>query len=211
MPTFATLLVFSAAVLGLLLSPGPNMAFLLSQSLAHGARGGLAVAAGILVADLAMTMLTAAGIAAMVAGWSPSFDVLRFAGAVYLAWLAVQAMRARGAAQVRATTRVALSRVLRGAAVNSLLNPKALLFFLVFLPQFVQPERGTVTWQLLVLGACLSVLAFAFHALLGAFSGGVGRFVSGNATLARWTGGVQAAVMLGLAARLLLLDRPAAR
>jgi threonine/homoserine/homoserine lactone efflux protein len=211
MPTPSTLLLFSAAVLALLLSPGPNMAFLLSHSLSHGARGGLAVAAGIFVADLAMTALTAAGIAAMVAAWAPSFDVLRYAGALYLIWLAHHAIRRREGSDVAPRERVPLRNVLRSAAVNSLLNPKALLFFLVFLPQFVQAERGSMPLQLVVLGAWLSVMAFFFHALLGIFSGGIGGWISGNAVLARWTGGLQATVLLGLAARLLFLDRTAIR
>lgn len=211
MPTSSTLLLFSVAVLGLLLSPGPNMAFLLSHSLSHGVRGGLSVAAGIFAADLAMTVLTAAGIAAMVAAWPPSFDVLRFAGAAYLAWLALHALRHRGAADVARREKADLRAVFRSAAINSLLNPKALLFFLVFLPQFVQPSRGDMALQLLVLGAWLSVIAFAFHALLGFFSGGISGFVSGNAALARWTGGLQATVLLGLAVRLLFLDRPLPR
>jgi threonine/homoserine/homoserine lactone efflux protein len=211
MPTPSTLLLFSVAVFGLLLSPGPNMAFLLSHSLSHGARGGLAVATGIFLADLAMTGLTAAGVAAMVAAWAPSFDVLRYAGAIYLAWLAVHALRRQGATEMDESRGTAWWTVLRGAAINSLLNPKTLLFFLVFLPQFVEPGRGGVPLQLLGLGAWLSVIAFAFHALLGAFSGGISSFVSGNATVARWTGGLQATVLLGLAVRLLVLDRPALR
>jgi threonine/homoserine/homoserine lactone efflux protein len=211
MPTPSTLLLFSAAVLALLLSPGPNMAFLLSHSLSHGARGGLAVAAGIFVADMAMTALTAAGIAAMVAAWAPSFDLLRHAGALYLIWLAYNAVRRPGDTDVAPRERTPLRKVLRSAAVNSLLNPKALLFFLVFLPQFVQAQRGSVPLQLMVLGAWLSAVAFVFHALLGVFSGSVGGWVSGNAALARWAGALQATVLLGLAARLLLLDRPAIR
>ena len=211
MPTPSTLLLFSAAVLGLLLSPGPNMAFLLSHSLSHGMRGGLAVAAGIFIADLAMTALTAAGIAAMAAAWAPSFDILRYAGAVYLGWLAVHALRRRGATEVDGSESAPSWTILRSAAINSLLNPKTWLFFLVFLPQFVQPARGDVTLQLLVLGAWLSVIACAFHASLGVFSGGISGFVSGNAALARWTGGLQATVLLGLAVRLLFLDRPVPR
>jgi threonine/homoserine/homoserine lactone efflux protein len=187
------------------------MAFLLTHSLSHGARGGLAVAAGIFVADLAMTALTAAGIAAMVAAWAPSFDLLRHAGALYLIWLAYNAVRRRGDTDVAPRERIPLRKVLRSAAVNSLLNPKALLFFLVFLPQFVQAQRGSVPLQLMVLGAWLSAVAFVFHALLGVFSGGIGGWVSGNAALARWAGGLQATVLLVLAARLLFLDRPAIR
>jgi threonine/homoserine/homoserine lactone efflux protein len=90
----------------------------------------------------------------------------------------------------------------------SLLNPKALLFFLVFLPQFVDPGRGSVTAQLLVLGLMLSAIAFLFHASLGVFSGRAVSLLHGQGRSARWLDRLQASVLLGLAIRLLFLERP---
>ena len=82
-----TLLLFSVAVLALLASPGPNMAFLLSHGLSHGARGGLGVAFGIFLADLILTALTAMGVTAAITAWAPSFDIMRYLGAIYLCLL----------------------------------------------------------------------------------------------------------------------------
>src|SRR6187551_517750 len=100
MPATHTLLPFTAAVLGLMLSPGPNMAFVLSQSLSRGTRAGIAVAAGILAADVLMTVLTALGVTTLLAAWPPSFDLLRCVGAAYLAWLALRAWRERASTVV---------------------------------------------------------------------------------------------------------------
>lgn len=208
MPSASTLLLFSAAVLGLLLSPGPNMAMVVSQALSHGARGGVASAAGIFVADLLMTLLVCAGIAALAAAWPPSFDLLRWAGAGYLTWLAWSALRRRERRLQEARAMPSLWQGFRGAVLVSLLNPKALLFFLVFLPQFADLRRGGITPQLLVLGLLLSILAFLFHALLGVVAGHVVRAFRGMATSLRWLDRVQASVLLGLAVRLLLLERP---
>ena len=208
MPTASTLALFCAAVLGLLLSPGPNMAMVVSQSLSHGVRGGVASAAGIFVADLVMTVLVCAGIAAAAAAWPPSFDVLRWAGAGYLGWLAWQCWRRRNAAPGDARAQASTWQALRAAVVVSLLNPKALLFFLVFLPQFADPHRGSITMQLLLLGLVLSALAFVFHALLGLCAGRVASALRGRAPQLRWLDRLQAAVLLGLALRLLLLQRP---
>lgn len=208
MPTLPTLLLFVVAVLGLMVSPGPNMAMVISHSLSHGARGGLVSAAGIFLADLVMTVLVCAGIATVVAAWPPSFDVLRYLGALYLAWLAVQALRRRRMAIDQPPPKASLHQVLRGATLVSLLNPKALLFFLVFLPQFVDPERGSVTAQLLVLGLLLSAIAFVFHASLGFFSGRAASLLHGHARSVRWLDHLQAGVLLGLAIRLLFLERP---
>jgi threonine/homoserine/homoserine lactone efflux protein len=203
MPETNTLLLFGAAVLGLLLAPGPNMAFLFAHSLAQGPRAGLSVATGIFLADLSLTALTALGIAALVLALPASLDAIRLAGAVYLLRLAWQAWRARvGGAPTSPSERDA--RQLVGKAwLNSVLNPKALVFFLVFLPQFVDPRIGPVSVQLAVLGAVLSVEALVFHALLGLASGGLARRLSGpRAHLAM--GRLQALIYVALAARLLV-------
>ena len=208
MPTLPTLLLFAVAVLGLMVSPGPNMAMVISHGLSHGARGGIASAAGIFVADLVMTLLVCAGVATLVAAWPPAFDVLRYVGAFYLAWLAVQALRRHARVLSHNPANASLGEAFRSATLGSLLNPKALLFFLVFLPQFGERQRGTVTLQLLVLGLTLSTIAFAFHALLGVSSGRVASAFRGRTHGVRWLDRLQAGIFLGLAIRLLFLDRP---
>ena len=122
MPTLPTLLLFATAVLGLMVSPGPNMAMVISHSLSHGARGGIVSAAGIFVADLVMTMLACAGVAALVATWPPAFDVLRYVGASYLAWLAVQALRRHARVLSHNPANASLGEAFRSATLVSLLS-----------------------------------------------------------------------------------------
>jgi len=207
----ATLSLFLLAVLALFLSPGPNMAFVLSHGVAHGPRGGFAAAIGISAADLVHTLFAATGVTALVAAWPPSFDVLRYAGALYLVWLAVQALRSGGLRMGAQAQPAGFGRIVRMALLNNLVNPKALLFFMVFLPQFVDPSRGSVPLQLVQLGVVLSMAALAFNTLLGACSGQIGRWLHNRPGAARFQSGLLAAVMLGLAVRLLFLDRPSPR
>ena len=209
MISLATLALFLLAVLALFLSPGPNMAFVLSHGVAHGPRGGFAAALGISAADLVHTLFAATGVTALVAAWPPSFDLLRYAGALYLLWLAAQAFRSSD--ELPRNTKAqpsAFARIVRMAFLNNLVNPKALLFFMVFLPQFVDPARGSVPLQLVQLGVMLSAAAIAFNTLLGACSGQVGRWLQRRPGAEKLQRGVLALVMVGLAIRLLLLDRP---
>jgi threonine/homoserine/homoserine lactone efflux protein len=206
----ATLSLFLLAVLALFLSPGPNMAFVLSHGVAHGPRGGFAAAIGISAADLVHTLFAATGVTALVAAWPPSFDVLRYAGALYLVWLAVQALRSGGQRQNAHAQPAGFGRIVRMALLNNLVNPKALLFFMVFLPQFVDPARGSVALQLVQLGVVLSMAALAFNTLLGACSGQVGRWLQRRPGAEKFQRTLLALVMVGLAIRLLMLDRPAA-
>jgi len=204
----ATLAVFSGAVLLLLLSPGPNMAFVVSHGVTHGWRGGMASALGIGVADVLWTALTATGVTALVASWPPSFDVIRYAGVVYLLWLVFKTLQKRPVPNAGHIDRVPLGRVFLQAMLNSLLNPKALLFFVVFLPQFVRPEAGDIAVQLMVLGGVLTVIAAVFHGLLGIFGGALSRFFarrSQGAWLQKWG---LATVLTVLAVRLAVMSRP---
>jgi threonine/homoserine/homoserine lactone efflux protein len=211
MISLATLALFLVAVLALFLSPGPNMAFVLSHGVAHGPRGGFAAALGISSADLVHTLFAASGVTALVAAWPPSFDLLRYAGALYLLWLAVQSLRSGGGLPGAARAQPsAFARIVRMAFFNNLVNPKALLFFMVFLPQFVDPSRGTVPLQLVQLGVMLSAAALAFNTLLGACSGQVGRWLQRRPGAEKFQRRLLALVMIGLAVRLLLLDRPSA-
>ena len=210
MISLTTFLLFCGAVLAMLVTPGPNMAFLLSHSAAYGPRGGLAVASGIGVADIIMTLLTATGVTALIAAWPPAFDVLRYAGALYLLWLAFKAIRAPVDAMVAGELQTSMRKVLVRAVAGSLINPKPLLFFMVFLPQFVDLQRGPVYLQLVTLGLTLTVLAFAFHAVLGIFAGEMGRLIARSpraATAQRWLLG---GVLSALAMRLFFTERPTA-
>ncbi|RZL89814.1 MAG: LysE family translocator [Variovorax sp.] len=205
---FTTLSLFLLAVLALFLSPGPNMAFVLSHGIASGPRAGIAAGLGIAGADLVHTLCAATGVTALIAAWPPSFDLLRHAGAAYLLWLAWQALRAGDARPRAPTDRAGFARVVRMAWLNNLVNPKALLFFMVFLPQFVDPTRGSVPLQLVVLGLTLSLAGLAFNSALGACSGQIGRSLQRRRGAAGFQRGLLATVMVGLALRLLLIDRP---
>lgn len=204
----ATLAVFCGAVLLLLLSPGPNMAFVISHGVSHGWRGGIACALGIGVADLLLTVLTASGVTALVASWPPSFDLIRYAGVVYLLWLVFKTLQKSPRLDTAHAHRVPLGRVCVQAMLNSLLNPKALLFFVVFLPQFVRPQAGSIAVQLLMLGGVLTVIAAVFHGLLGAFGGVLSRYFAkrpSSAWLQKWG---LATVLTVLAVRLAVMSRP---
>ena len=212
----ATLLLFLLAVLTLFLSPGPNMAFVLSHGMAYGPRGGLAAAIGIGSADVVLSVLTATGVTAMVFAWSASFDVLRIAGAAYLLWLAIKTLKTlRSPPQALtpspSTANLAFHTIAKNAMLGSLLNPKALLFFLVFLPQFVNPASGRIAPQLLVLGLTLSAASVVFNWTLGSFSGQLGKLLQRHPRAATFQKWLLASVLAALAVRMFLTERPMGR
>ncbi|HUR41843.1 MAG TPA: LysE family translocator [Verrucomicrobiae bacterium] len=156
-----SLILFVVAGLALNLTPGPDLLYITARSLGQGWHAGAASALGIAAGCLVHTAAAALGISALLAASPVAYDVLRLAGAAYLVYLGVQALRAGTADSAIGTLAPApLSRVFGQGFVTNALNPKVALFFLAFLPQFADPARGDFALQVLVLG-----LIFIFNGL----------------------------------------------
>ncbi|MFZ6743449.1 LysE family translocator [Undibacterium sp. JH2W] len=207
MISLSTLATFSLAVLLLLCSPGPNMAFVMTCGMQYGVRGSVAAALGIGAADIILTLLTACGITAIITAWPPSFDVIRYTGALYLLWMAYKALRYPASVMQTTAQAMPLRTVFARSCLNSLLNPKALLFFMVFLPQFVDAQAGMVTQQLLLFGLTLTIISTLFHALLGSFGHVIRHALMRHAKVAKMQARILAAVLSLLALRLILMTR----
>ena len=165
MPAASTLALFALAALALIAIPGPNMVYVATRSMSEGRRSGFASALGLLTGTMLNVVAAAAGLSALIASSSTAFDALRYLGAAYLVYLGLRALFTRAANGAGAAPRpVSLARAYRQAIVVQLLNPKVALFFLAFLPQFVDPARGPVWTQVLVLGAILGSLAWRWTA-----------------------------------------------
>jgi threonine/homoserine/homoserine lactone efflux protein len=198
-----TFLLFLGAVMILLVTPGPNMAFVLTSGAAYGWRGGVAAAVGIGVVDLVFTLICAFGLAGLLSAYPYMFDAVRWAGAAYLIYLAVNCIRTAGREKALGETVAEPSRwaiFVRGLASN-IANPKAILFFLVFIPQFIDAGHGSVLAQFVLLGFALAVIGTVFHGALGAI-GAAGAVLAGKRK--RGLHYLQAVVFLLIAGRLLL-------
>ena len=206
MPVDPNLLAgYLLACLLLVVTPGPDMAFVLGQTLAGGARRGWAATAGVYAGVSVHIGLAAAGVAALVAANPALFTALRITGAGYLVWLGVQGIRAaiRGGGGEHATgATTTLAAAFRQGFVTNLLNPKVGLFFLAFVLLFVDPGRSPAWLQMLILGPLLPALALPFYALLIPGAARLaGRLRASSA--GRWLDGAAGTLFLGLGIRLL--------
>lgn len=205
MPDPVTLAAFLLASCALVVVPGPNLIYIVTRSMAQGTRAGLASAAGVETATLAYVMMTALGVSALVARSDPVFAAIRYAGAGYLLYLAVQAVGRPPTVEVSAAAPPQpLRRVYRDGAIVNLLNPKVLLFFLAFLPQFVTPGASTESarGQLLVLGGLFLAIALALdigYALAGGAAGSWLRRRGDQLTWLRWPVGAVYVSLAGYA------------
>ncbi len=196
---------FILASLVLIATPGPDNVAILSLGLAHGRRAGMAFALGCALGCLTHTVWAALGVAALVAASDLAFGILKYAGAAYLLYLGLNALRS-GGAPISENQPAASSRFLLRGFIANAINPKVALFFFAFLPQFVQP-RGGVPGQMLVLGLTFAVLTVAVFVPLGYFSGRVGAWLRERPGVARWMDRLTGAIFVGLAIRLALARR----
>ena len=201
MPAASTLLLFAVASLALLAVPGPAVFYLVTRSLTQGRTAGLVSVLGVETGTFAYALAAAAGLTGLIAASETGFTIVRFAGAAYLVYLGVRRLLERGDGEAVAPS--ARSRLfLRGLLVQ-LLNPKIAVFFLAFLPQFVDPDRGPVVVQSLMLGTLFTVLAILSDGAYVLLAGAVGRRLRrgrGARRLARLSGGVY--IGLGVTAAL---------
>ncbi len=197
------LLIFMMAGIALNLTPGADMMFCLSQGLKSGRKAGFAASLGIATGSIIHVLLAAFGLAALIAANPVAFEVLRWAGVGYLVWLAVQALRQPVQVDLpHDFGRSQPAKALRDGVLVNLLNPKVIVFTLAFLPQFVDPERGSTVLQFLLLGLILNVTGTTVNGFVGIGAGSVRGLLAGNKWIARALGYVSSMVFLGLAAKL---------
>lgn len=200
------LLAFIPAALALNMTPGADMMFCFAQGLRGGARPAWAASLGISTGAMVHVTLAGLGLGALVAASPWVFGALRWAGVVYLIWLAVQTLRTP-LAHGGDTPVVRPSRAFRDGLLVNLSNPKVILFILAFLPQFVDPARGILP-QFLLMGGVIALGGGVINGLVGQFAGGVGRVMIRSRRLDLILRGVCASLFGGLAVRLALEARP---
>jgi threonine/homoserine/homoserine lactone efflux protein len=204
MPEFGNFIAFALVALGMVLTPGPNMIYLVSRSICQGPVAGMISLGGIALGFLFYVFSAAFGITALLIAVPYAYDALRFAGALYLLWLAWQTIRPGGRSpfQVRDLPADSPRKLFTMGFVTALLNPKIAVLYLSLLPQFIDPQQGSVLTQLLVLGATQIAVSVTFNAIFIVMAGSIALFLAGRplwAVVQRW---LMATVLTGLAFRM---------
>jgi len=199
-PTATSLEVFSVAAILLLLTPGPAVLFIVARSIDQGRIAGLASVFGISTATLVHVLAAALGLSALLASSALAFGAVKFAGAGYLIYVGARRIlnRTDAPAEQATLSRRSLGKLYRDGFVVNLLNPKTALFFLAFLPQFVDPSRGAVASQIAFLGLLFTLMGLTSDGLYALVAGTAGRWVKRNGHYLRWERYVTGGVFIGL-------------
>ncbi|CAA2103557.1 LysE family translocator [Methylobacterium sp. Leaf93] len=208
MPDAVTLLTFAGVSLGMVLTPGPNMAYLVSRAICQG-RGAALVSLGGVALGFVVYMLCAAfGITALILAIPYAYDALRLTGALYLGYLAWQALKPGGRSpfEVSRLAPDSRGRLFAMGFLTNLLNPKIAMLYLALLPQFVTPSGGSVLRQTLMLGSVQISISVAVNALIALAAGSIAVFLSRNPGWLRAQRWIMGGVLGSLALRM-ALDR----
>lgn len=206
MPTLEIFLLFMAGALALNITPGPDMTFVLAQATHRGARAGIAAALGIGTGTLFHMSLAAFGLAALFSAFPLAFDVVRYAGAAYLIWIAINMIR--HPPQLSETSGGdAIKTAFQQGVITNIFNPKVAIFFIAFLPQFVVKSQGPAWMQILVLGVCFNISATLINCLVALGSGSLSAKLKANPFIGKIMGWISASVMMALAVKLVTSKR----
>ncbi|MGE8175218.1 LysE family translocator [Pseudomonas fluorescens] len=210
MPELSNLLAYGLISLGMVLTPGPNMIYLISRSICQGRMAGLVSLGGVALGFVVYMFCAALGITALVMAVPYAYDALRLGGALYLLYLAWQAVKPGGRSPflVRDLPKDGPRKLFMMGFVTNLLNPKVAVMYLSLLPQFIDPtDHGSVLTQSIVLGFTQIVISVSVNALIAIMAGSIATFLAGRPVwqiVQRWLMGT---VLAGLAVRMIVEGR----
>ena len=210
MPDMSSLLAYGLISLGIVLTPGPNMIYLISRSICQGRTAGLISLGGVALGFVVYMVCAALGITALVMAVPFAYDALRLGGALYLVYLAWQAVKPGGRSpfQVRDLPKDSPRKLVTMGLVTNLLNPKVAVMYLSLLPQFIDPNgHGSVLMQSLALGSLQVAISVSVNAVIACMAGSIAVFFvtrPGWQVLQRWLMG---SVLMGLAVRMAVEGR----
>lgn len=197
--------LFLLAAITLTLAPGPDNIYVLTRGIAQGRKAGLVAALGFSSGLFFHTMLAVFGFAALIKASPTAYSLLRYAGAGYLIYLGVRTLLSTAAIQMQGPAKtIKLSRIYWQSVIANILNPKVTLFFIAFLPQFVNAGAGHIPAQMLLLAAVFILQALAIFSVIACFSGMVGAFFQRKASAATYLSRLAGSAFIALGVRIAL-------
>lgn len=205
--TSSMFLCFLGASAALTIAPGPDNLFVLTQGIARGRKPAIVTALGMCSGISVHTTAAAFGLSAVFYSSVMAFNVVKYAGAVYLFYLAWKTLKEQSPVSLANADGRAFAALFKRGFIMNVLNPKVAMFFLAFLPQFVTPDTEFFAFQMLLLGLIFMVQAVIIFGLIGFFSGSIGNFLLSRPRLAKYFDWLTAGVLGSLGVRLALTER----
>ena len=202
-------LVFFSASLALNISPGPDLIYILSRTIAQGRKIGIASSIGVCTGALVHVTAAAIGLSSLLAASATAFSLVKYAGAVYLIYLGVKSFRSAGSGldfQEHRQSRVTAWMAFKQGILIDVLNPKTAIFFMAFLPQFIRPESGAATAQIVILGLLVNLTGLVVESLFVMAAGGATLILRRQRKVSAYLHRLLGTIFIGLGIRLALTE-----
>ena len=200
MPSASTLAVFAAASFALIVVPGPSVLYIVGASISQGRRAGLTSMLGVQAGGLIHVFAAAVGVSALIASSAEAFTVVKFAGAAYLVYLGVQRIRHAGEDDHQEQAPRSHAHLFRQGVVVNVLNPKVAIFFVAFLPQFIDPDAGTPGLQIVILGLLFLLIAMISDGTYALLAGTAAEHLRGSFKSRQRLDRISGTIIIGLGA-----------
>ncbi|HEU0291479.1 MAG TPA: LysE family translocator [Anaerolineales bacterium] len=202
------LAVFITVSWALIIAPGPDMLYVITRGMTHGRRAGILSAIGVICGILVHTTAAALGLTLIFQTSAFAFLIVKYIGAAYLVYLGIKAWQDTSIFSLQtAPTRMNAARLFWQGVLSNVLNPKIAIFFLAFLPQFVDNGSDHVTLQWILLGLTFACFGLCFLLVIGYYSGSIGTWLTGRPQRAQFLQRLAGITLIGLGVRLALKER----
>ena len=201
-------LLFFSAAFAINISPGPDLIYILSKTIAQGRKIGIASSLGVCTGALFHVFAAALGISAILATSALAFSIVKYVGAAYLIYLGIQALRSKGISfeSPKKGNKTTAWKAFKQGVLIDILNPKVAIFFMAFLPQFIRPDMGSTSVQMLYLGFLVILVAIFVEFFIVLTAAKTTNFFRNNQQSAIWLDRVLGSILIGLGIRLALIE-----
>lgn len=200
-------ILFIAASVVIIITPGPDMIYVLTQGIARGKKAGVLSAVGVVSGLFVHTVVAAVGLGIIIATSQIAYSVVKYIGAAYLLYLGVRAIKEKAEIRINNGTGADEKKVYINGFLSNLFNPKIIVFFIAYLPQFINPSKIDTQIGLIILGLSFSVMGAVFLSIVGYAAGRIGDIIKKSDAIIRIAGKMSGGVMIGLGLRLALDER----
>lgn len=192
----------------LIVTPGPDLIYVLTKGISTGKKAGLISATGVTLGIFVHTVFAALGLSIILKTSALAFTIVKIIGASYLIYLGIKTLISRDELKMTEEVKTSARKIFIQGLVSNTLNPKVALFFMAFLPQFIKTNGTEISSvPFLILGSIFALFTLIFLAILGYFSGSVGHYLKTRASLAKWINNISGSVMILLGIRLAFINQ----
>jgi threonine/homoserine/homoserine lactone efflux protein len=204
---FRTVTLFLTASFILAITPGPDILYVITRGMTQGKKAALAAASGFTLGNIVHTFFAVVGISAILKASAIAFTTVKLAGAIYLIYIGYKTFKTKGNSTDTNKKILSSKAIFIQSITANILNPKVAIFFLAFFPQFVKPENGNVTFQMIQLGLLFMLSAFIVFSMVGIFSGTIGDKLKNNSSLNTKLHQIAGCVLIGLGILLIIPEK----